>query len=55
MEMAPSQYIFIISICSVDINRYERFDEFPLMTLKYIKETKRYGRPDRRTAKVKTV
>ena len=42
--MAPSPYIFIISIGSVDMNKYARFDEIPSMTLKDIKETKRYGR-----------
>ena len=41
--MAPSQYFFIISICPVDMNKYARFYEIPSMTLKYIKETKRYG------------
>ena len=33
------------------MNKYTRFDEIPLMTLKDIKETKRYGRTDN----VKTV
>ena len=47
--MAPSQYIFIISICPVDMNKYARFDEIPSMTLKDIKESKRYGRTDGRT------
>ena len=47
--MAPSPYIFIISIGPVDMNKYARFDEIPSMTLKGIKETKRYGRTDRRT------
>ena len=40
--MAPSPYIFIISISPVDMNEYARFDEIPSMTLKDIKETKRY-------------
>ena len=31
------------------MNKYARFDEIPLMTLKDIKETKRYGRTDGRT------
>ena len=44
--MAPSTYIFIISICPVDMNKYARFDEIPSMTLKEIKESKRYGRMD---------
>ena len=47
--MAPSPYIFIISIGPVDMNKYARFDEIPSRTLKDIKETKRYGRTDRRT------
>ena len=47
--MAPSPYIFIISIGPVDMNKYAKFDEIPSMTLNDIKETKRYGRKDRRT------
>ena len=47
--MAPSPYIFIISIGPVDMNKYARFDEIPSRTLKDIKETKRYGRTDGRT------
>ena len=46
IEMAPSPYIFIISIGPVDMNKYERFDEILSMTLKDIKKTKRYGRVD---------
>ena len=38
--MAPSPYIFIISIGPVDMNKFARFDEKPSMTLKDIKETK---------------
>ena len=60
--MAPSPYIFIISICPVDMNKYARFDEIPSMTLKDIKESKRYGRTpppdgrtDGRTVNVKTL
>ena len=53
--MAPSPYIFIISICPMDINKYARFDEIPSMTLKDIKESKRYGRTDGWTDNVKTV
>ena len=49
--MAPSPYIFIVSIGPVDMNKYARIDEIPSMTLKDIKETKRYGRTDN----VKTV
>ena len=44
--MAPSPYIFIISIGPVDMNKYARFDKIPSKTLKDIKETKRYGRTD---------
>ena len=53
--MAPSPYIFIISIGPVDMNKYARFDEIPSRTLKDIKETKRYGRTDGRTDNMKTV
>ena len=31
------------------MNKYARFDEIPSMTLKDIKESKRYGRTDGRT------
>ena len=48
--MAPSPYIFIISICPVDMNKYARFDEIPSITLKDIKESKHYGRTDGRTS-----
>ena len=48
-KMAPSPYIFIISIGPVDMNQYARFDEIPSMTFKDIKETKRHGRTDGRT------
>ena len=44
--MAPSPYIFIISVGPAYMNKYARFDEIPSMTLKDIKETKRYGRTD---------
>ena len=41
------------------MNMFTRFDENPAMTLRVIKETKRYGRTDARTDgrtdKVKTV
>ena len=52
IEMAPSPYIFIISIGPVDTNKYARFDEIPSKTLKDIKETKTLrtnGRMDGRT------
>ena len=45
----PNPYILIISIGPVDMNKYGRFDEIPSMTLKDVKETKRYGRTDGRT------
>ena len=41
--------ICIISIGPADINKYARFDVIPSMTLKDIKETKRYGLTDGRT------
>ena len=53
--MAPSPYIFIISIGPVDMNKYALLIEIPSMTLKDIKETKRYGRTDGWTDNVKTV
>ena len=53
--MAPSPYIFIMSIGPVDINKYARFDEMPSMTLKDIKERKRYRWTDGRTDNMKTV
>ena len=37
------------------MNMFARFDENPAMTLRVIKETKRYGRTDGRTHNVKTV
>ena len=37
------------------MNMFARFDENPAMTLRVIKETKRYGRTDTRTDNVKTV
>ena len=38
------------------MNMFARFDENPAMTLRVIKETKRYGRTDARTTdNVKTV
>ena len=46
IEMAPSPYIFIISIGPVDMNKYARFDEIPSKTLRDIKETKHNGRTD---------
>ena len=37
------------------MNMFARFDENPAMTLRVIKETKRYGRTDGRMNNVKTV
>ena len=37
------------------MNMFARFDENPAMTLRVIKETKRYGWTDGRTDNVKTV
>ena len=44
IELAPSPYFFVQSICLAYINMFARFDENPAMTLQDIKETKRYGR-----------
>ena len=63
IELAPSPYFFVSSICLAYMNMFARFDENPAMTLRVIKETKRYGRTDGwtdgctdgRTDNVKTV
>ena len=44
IELAPSPYFFVYSICLAYMNMFSRFDENPAMTLQVIKETKRYGR-----------
>ena len=49
IELAPSPYFFVLSICLAYMNMFARFDENPAMTLRVIKETKRYGRTDGRT------
>ena len=49
IELAPSPYFFLQSICLAYMNVFARFDENPAMTLRVIKETKRYGRTDGRT------
>ena len=49
IELAPSPYFFVSSICLAYMNMFARFDENPAMTLRVIKETKRYGRTDGRT------
>ena len=55
IELAPSPYFFVKSICLAYMNMFARFDENPAMTLRVIKETKRYGRTDARTDNLKTV
>ena len=49
MELAPSPYFFVQSICIAYTNMFARFDENPAMTLQDIKETKCYGRTHGRT------
>ena len=49
IELAPSPYFFVSSICLAYMNMIARFDENPAMTLRVIKETKRYGRTDGQT------
>ena len=44
IELAPSPYIFVESICLAYMNMFARFDENPAMTLQDIKETKCYRR-----------
>ena len=46
IELAPSSYFLVLSICLAYMNMFERFDENPAMPLQDIKETKRYGRTD---------
>ena len=46
IELAPSPYFFVLSICLAYMNMFARFDENPAMALQDIKETKRYGRTD---------
>ena len=41
IELAPSPYSFVLSICFAYMNMFARFDENPVMTLRVIKETKR--------------
>ena len=43
IELAPSPYFFVLSICLAYMNMFARFDENPVMTLQNIKETKLYG------------
>ena len=44
IELAPSPYFFVLSICLAYMNMFARFNENPAMTLQDIKGTKRYGR-----------
>ena len=48
LELAPSPYYLIISICLVYMNVYSKFDEIQSLALQDIKETKHYGRTDTR-------
>ena len=54
IELAPSPYFFVLSICLAYMNVFSRFDENPALTLQDIKETKRYGQTDAQTDNVKT-
>ena len=55
IELAPSPYLFVLSICLTYKNMFASFDENPTMTLQDIKEIKHYGRTHGRTDNVKTV
>ena len=55
IELAPSPYFFVLSICLAYMKMFARFDENPAMTFQDIKKTKRYGRTHRQTDNVKTV
>ena len=49
IELAPSPYFFVSSICLAYMNMFARFDENPAMTFGVIKETKHYGWTDGQT------
>ena len=49
IELAPSPYLFILSICLAYMNMFARFDENPAMTLQVIKKNKKTLRTDGRT------
>ena len=49
IELAPSPYFFVVSICLAYINMFARFYENPAITLQDIKEPKCYGRTDTHT------
>ena len=40
IELAPSPYVFVLSICLAYMNMFARFDENPAMTLQDIIKTK---------------
>ena len=44
IELPPSPYFFVQSICLAYMNMFARFDKNPAMTLRVIKKTKGYGR-----------
>ena len=49
IELAPSPYFFVLSICLAYINMlnmFAKFDENPAMTLQVIKKTKCYRQTD---------
>ena len=54
IELAPSPYFFVESICLAYMNMFARFDENLAMNLQDIKK-KRYGRTNALTHNVKTV
>ena len=49
IELAPSPYFFVLSICLAYMDMFARFDENPAMTLQDIKETKHYRWTDTHT------
>ena len=42
LELAPSPYFFVSSICLAYMNMFARFDENPAMTFRIIKEKALY-------------
>ena len=44
IELAPSPYFFVQSICLAYMNIFAKFDENSAITLQVITKTKRYGR-----------
>ena len=49
IELAPSPYFFVLSICLAYMNMFARLDENSAMTLQDIKVTKPYRRTHART------